>query len=195
MIINLALLTVLVIGAAAAFRGGLLQGMAIFFNVLLAATLATAWYEPFAEYLERYLQDYANFLDVASLWLLFAGILILLAAPTSLLFRTKVAFAPRVELIGSLIIGLMTGWTVAEFTAFSLHTAPLRSDVVPMPPQTMLFGLKPDRCWLYWVQGSTRNGPFAIIDQPFDPKSDFLERYAARRQTLSGEPPAAPAAN
>lgn len=195
MIINLALLAVLVIGAAAVFRGGLLQGIVMFFNVLLAATLATAWYEPLAEYLETYLKDYANFLDVASLWLLFAVILVLLAGPTSLLFRTKIAFAPPVELAGSLIVGLMTGWTVAEFTALSLHTAPLRSDVVPVPPQTMLYGLKPDRCWLWWMQGSTRNGPFAIVDQPFDPKSDFLERHAARRRVLSGEPPAAPAAN
>ena len=65
---------------------------------------------------------------------------------------------------------------------------------MPMPPQTMLFGLKPDRCWLWWIRGSSRNGPFAVVDNPFDPKDDFLERHAARRQALSGGDAAAPAA-
>lgn len=190
MIINLALLAVFVVGAVAVFRGGLLQGIAMFFAVLLAATFATAWYETLAAYLEKVLPSYTNFLDVASLWILFAVILALLAGPVTLLFRTKVEFAPPVELIGSLLVGLMAGWTVAEFTALSLHTAPLRSDVVPLPPQTMLFGLKPDRCWLWWMRGSSRNGPFAIADRPFDPNEDFLERHAERRKALSGEPPA-----
>jgi hypothetical protein len=67
MIVNLALLAVLLIVAGAVFRGGLLQGMMMFFNVLLAASFATAWYEAFAAYLERYLAPYTYFLDVIAL--------------------------------------------------------------------------------------------------------------------------------
>jgi hypothetical protein len=186
MIVNLALLAVLLIVAAAVFRGGLLQGMVMFFNVLLAASFATAWYEAFAAYLERYLAPYTYFLDVIALWSCFAVVLIVLATVTSRLFKTKVLFAPPVELGGRVLIGLMTGWTVAEFTALSVHTAPLRNDVVPMPPnQTMLFGLKPDRCWLWWVRGSSRNGPFAVGEAPFDPATDFLERHEQRRKSIS----------
>ena len=186
MIVNLALLAVLLIVAAAVFRGGLLQGMVMFFNVLLAASFATAWYEAFAAYLEQYLAPYTYFLDVIALWSCFAVVLIVLAPVTSLLFKTKVLFAPPVELGGRVLIGLMTGWTVAEFTALSVHTAPLRNDVVPMPPnQTMLFGLKPDRCWLWWVRGSSRHGPFAVGEAPFDPATDFLERHEQRRKSIS----------
>ena len=117
MIINLALLLVFVVAAVAVFRVGLVQGGGIFLAVLLAATLATGWYEAFAAYLEKYLPDFAAFLDVAALWLLFAGLVILLAAPLGLIFRTRVAFAQPVELAGSIVLAILTGWTVAEFTA------------------------------------------------------------------------------
>ena len=196
MIINLALIVVFLVVAGAVFRGGLLRGMVMFFNVLLAATFATAWHETLATYLETYLGEYSNFLDVAAMWMLFAVILIGLAVPTTLLVRPKVEFGAPIELIGSLLMGLLTAWTVTEFSSLSLHAAPLRSDVVPMPPQTMLFGLKPDRCWLWWVDGSSKNGPFAVVDRPFVATGeDFLARHAARRKALSGEPPpASPAA-
>lgn len=188
MIINLALLAVILIVAVGVTRGGLLQGIMMFFNVLLAASFATAWYESLATYLERYLAPYTYFLDVIALWCCFAIILLVLTTVTSQLFKTKVFFAPPVELGGRVLIGLMTGWMVAEFTALSLHTAPLRNDVVPMPPdQTMLFGLKPDRCWLWWVRGSSRNGPFAVGDAPFDGNTDFLERHEERRKSISQE--------
>lgn len=188
MILNLALLAVILIVTAAIFRGGLLQGMMMFFNILLAASFATAWYEALARYLERHLAPYTFFLDIIALWSCFAVILLVLATVTSQLFKTKVLFVPPVELGGRLLIGLMAGWTVAEFTALSLHTAPLRNDVVPMPPnQTMLFGLKPDRCWLWWVRGSSRNGPFAVGESPFDPHTDFLERHEERRKLISEE--------
>lgn len=195
MIVNLALVAILVIVTFAVGRGGLLRAMGMFFAVLVAASLASAWYEPFAAYLEKSLEPYRYFLDIAALWFLFAVIVVLFGAMVQWLTRRPVAFPKPVELVGCILVGLMAGWTVTEFAAFTLHTAPLRAGIMPSAGSSMLFGLKPDRCWLWWMQGSTRNGPFAIVDQPFDPKSDFLERHAARRRVLSGEPPAAPAAN
>jgi len=189
MIINLALLAVLVVVAVAAFRGGLLQGMVAYFNVLLAASFATAWYETLATSLEHSLAPYTYFLDVISLWLLFIVVLVVLAGVTFLLFRTritKVRFLPPVELGGRILLALMTGWVFVELMAVSIHTAPLRKDIVPMPPnESMLFGLKPDRCWLWWVRGSSRNGPFAVTTAPFDSAGDFLERHQKRREVIS----------
>jgi len=188
--VNLALLAVLVVVGVASARGGLLQGMAMFFNVLVAASFATAWCGPLAEFLRPFFEPYANFLEVAAAWLLFTLILAVLATATSQLLKAKVPFVRPVELAGRVLVGLVTGWTAAEFTALTIHTAPLMSDVVPMPPQrSMLFGLKPDRCWLWWVRGSSRNGPFAVPGQPFDPEKDFIERHAAWREELSGGPP------
>lgn len=193
MLINLALLAVLVVVAVAAARGGLLQGMALFFNVLVAGSFATAWYEVLAKFLTQYFEPYAAFLDVVSAWLLFAVILAVLATVTSLILKVKLPFAPPVDLAGRVLIGLMTGWTAAEFMALSIHTAPLQSDIVPMPPsRSMLFGLKPDRCWLWWVRGSSRNGPFAVREARFDETNDFLERYQDRRNQLSQQPAAVP---
>lgn len=193
MIINLALLAVLAVVAVAVFRGGLLQGLMQYFNVLLAASFATAWYETLAAYLELYLADYTYFLDAVAMWATFAVILVTLVTVTSVIFKTKVLFPPPVELAGRILIGLLTGWVVVEFTALSIHTAPLRNDIVPMPPdRTMLFGLKPDRCWLWWVRGSSRNGPFAIPDEPFDKSDDFLERHEERRKAISQDPSVQP---
>lgn len=188
MLIDLPLVAILLVVAAAVFRAGLLQGMMLFFNVLVAATFATAWYETLAAYLERYLAPYTYFLDIVSLWATFTLILVTLVTVTSVLFKTNVMFAPRVEIIGRILVGLLTGWTVVEFTALSIHTAPLKNEVVPMPPdRSMFFGLKPDRCWLWWVRGSSRNGPFATGDEPFDKTDDFLERHEERRKTISQE--------
>jgi len=189
-ILNLALLVILLIVTVGVARGGLFQAMGLFFAVLLAASLASAWYEPLAAYLEKSLEPYRYFLDIAALWLLFAMIVVALGASVHQLTKRKVSFHPHVELAGSILVGLMAGWTVVEFAAFSLHTAPLRAGVMPTQAGTsMLFGLKPDRCWLWWVRGSSRNGPFAISGQPFDPAKDFVERYAARWERLSGGPP------
>ncbi|NCA11063.1 hypothetical protein EBR56_04520 [bacterium] len=193
MIINLALMAILLVVVAAIFRAGLLQGMMLFFNVLVAATFATAWYETLATYLERYLAPYTYFLDIVSLWATFALILVTLVTVTSQLFKKNVMFAPQVEIIGRILVGLLTGWTVVEFTALGLHTAPLKNEVVPMPPErSMLFGLKPDRCWLWWVRGSSRNGPFATPDEPFDKSEpddpfNFFKRHEDRRKTISQE--------
>jgi len=188
MIIDLALLAILLVVVAAVFRAGLLQGMMLFFNVLVAASFATAWYETLVAYLERYLAPYTYFLDIVALWATFALILVTLVTVTSQLFRTNFMFAPRVEIIGRILVGLLTGWTVVEFTALGFHTAPLKNEIVPMPPdRSMFFGLKPDRCWLWWVRGSSRNGPFATGDEPFDKSDDFLERHEERRKTISQE--------
>lgn len=191
MILNIALLVILLIVAVAVARGGLFQSMGLFFAVLLAASLATAWYEPLVASLEKPLEPYRYFLDVAALWLLFGVLLALFGAGVHQLTKRKIGFHKHVELAGSILVGLMAAWTVVEFAAFSLHTAPLRADVIPTKQgESLLFGLKPDRCWLWWMRGSTRNGPFAITGRPFDPDTDFVERYATRREQLSGVPEA-----
>lgn len=192
MILNLALVAILAIVAFAVGRGGLLQAMGMFFAVLLAASLASGWYEPFAAYLEKPLEPYRHVLDIAALWMLFAVLVLLFGAMVQLLTKRPVTFPKPVDLVGSILVGLMAGWTVTEFAAFTLHTAPLRAGVMPAEGSSMLFGLKPDRCWLWWVRGSSRNGPFATPDEPFDKSEpddpfNFFKRHEDRRKTISQE--------
>ena len=158
MILNIALIAILLVVAFGVGRGGLVRAMGMFFAVLLAASLASGWYEPLVEYLVKPLEPYRYFLDVAALWLLFAGIAVLLGAIVQWLTRHPISFPKPVDLAGSILVGLMAGWTVTEFAAFSLHTAPLRAGIMPPPGSSMLFGLKPDRCWLWWMRGSSRIG-------------------------------------
>jgi len=188
-VINLGLVAIMALVGVRVFRGGLLRGLSMFLSVLVAASLATAWYEWIAAALEKEFPAYAYFLDVAAVWLLFGGMLALLGTATAWLMRGDIRFAKPVEIGGSVVIALMTAWTVIEFTALSLHTAPLKTDAVPTNPGTsMLFGLKPDRCWLWWMRGSSRNGPFANPAYVFDPENDFVERHELRRAQLTREP-------
>lgn len=189
MAINLALLAILLLVAAGSFRGGLWQGLILFLNVVVAATIAVAWYESLAGYLEKYLAAFTYFLDVASLWLLFVLILVVLGTATHQVAKAPLRFAKPVEWGGGLLVALMTAWTVIELAAFTIHIAPLSTTAVPMSPdQSMLFGLKPDAWWLWWARGATRNGPFAVPAHRFDAQDDFFARHAKRREQLAAEP-------
>ena len=134
MILNLALVAILLVVAFGVARGGLLQAIGMFFTVLVAASLASGWYEPVVAALEKSLTSYKYFLDVAAIWLLFGVTLIVLGAVVQVLTRKKGVFRPPVEMIGSILVGLMAAWTVVEFAAFSLHTAPLRTGTGPSGP-------------------------------------------------------------
>jgi hypothetical protein len=189
MVINLALVAILLLVGGGAFRGGLWQGLILFLNVVVAATIAVTWYESLAGLLEKYLAAFTYFLDVVSLWLLFVLILVVLGTATHQVAKASLKFIPPVEWAGSILVALMTAWTVVELAAFTIHIAPLSTSAVPMPPeQSMLYGMKPDAWWLWWARGSTRNGPFAVPAHRFDAQDDFFARHAKRREQLASEP-------
>jgi hypothetical protein len=189
MIVNLVLLVVFATVSACLTLGGLWGGIVMLVNVLLAATLATAWYESLAGLIKPWLTSYDYVLDIVCLWGLLAAILAALREITDRVSRTKVRFAPPVERFGAPVAAVLTAWVVVCFTAASLHVAPVPRDVIqPTPEARMLFGLAPDRRWLAWVRGSTQRGPFARPDHAFDPQADFIIRMANRRARLEAEP-------
>jgi hypothetical protein len=158
-------------------------------NVVLAATVSTAWYEKLVAVLEPRLPSYTYLLDFVSMWALFCLLLLGLREATDRISRTKVKLRRPVELFGGPLVAAVVGWVMTCFTAASLHTAPVpRDSVQPTPEARMFFGLAPDRKWLSWVHGSTIAGPFAVPDSPFDKDADFIIRYADRRKRLENEP-------
>ena len=188
MTISLILLALFVAVSFALWREGPWSGLIMFLNVLLAASLATAWYPWVVAWLEPRMASYTYLLDFVVLQGLFCLLLLVFREVTDRLSRTRVRFRRPVELAAGPIVAVLTAWVVVCFTAASLHTAPLPRDMIqPTPEARMFFGLAPDRRWLAWVRGSSTNGPFARPRNPFDPEADFILRYADRRRALEAE--------
>jgi hypothetical protein len=185
MIISILLLVIFIAVAFAIWSEGTWSGLIMLLNVLLAASLATAWYEWVAAWLEPRVSSYTYVLDVIALQGLFALLLLVFRETTDRVSRTRVRFRKPVELAGAPIVALLTAWVTVCFMAASLHTAPLPRDLIqPTPEARMFFGLSPDRRWLAWVHAVTAKGPFARPDHAFDPEADFILRYADRRKAL-----------
>ncbi len=188
MILNLVLLIVFIAVTLMLTREGLWTGLVTLLNVLLATSVATAWYEVLANSLERYLPSYTYLLDSLSIWAIFSVVLLVLREVTDRTSRTKVKFLRQVEFIGAPAIAMIVGWLMVAFTAASLHTAAVPRDIVqPTPEKNLFFGLAPDRKWLQWVRNASRSGPFGSPDHPFDSDARFILRYADRRLKLEGE--------
>jgi len=188
MIITLPLLVILAAVTGMLVREGLWRSILMFFNVLFAASVATAWYATLANWLEGRLAQYVYLIDFLSIWLIFCAVLAILREVTDRLAPTKVEFPLLVERIGVGIAAFMTGWVMVAFTAATLHMAPVpRDDVQPTPEARMFLGLSPDRKWLGWIRGNSRTGPFSKgmdgnrPDRMFDRNADFILRYADKR--------------
>ena len=185
MTITLVLLVVLAAVTGMLVREGLWRSLLMFFNVLVAATLATGWYQALAGLAEKYLAEFTYLLDFLCIWLIFCAVLALAREATDRMSRRAVVFPPLVERIGGGIVALATGWLVMAFTAATLHTAPVPRDVIqPTPEARMFLGLSPDRKWLSWVRSSSAKGPFSRPVAAFDADAEFILRYADRRLKL-----------
>jgi hypothetical protein len=188
MIVSLMLLGIFIAVSFALWREGPWSGLIMLLNVLLAASLATAWYPVVVARLEPLLGSYTYLLDFIALQGTFCVLLLALREITDRLSRNRVRFRKPVELAAGPLVAVLTAWVVVCFTAASLHTAPVPRDFIqPTPEARMFFGLAPDRRWLAWVRGSSLRGPFAHPADAFDPEADFILRYASRRQALEAE--------
>jgi len=189
MIISLILLGIFIVVSFALWREGPWSGLIMLLNVLLAASLATAWYPLVVSWLEPLLASYTYLLDFVALQGTFCVFLLVMREITDRVSRTRVRFRKPVELAAGPLVAMLTAWVVVCFTAASLHTAPVPRDFIqPTPEARMFFGLAPDRRWLAWVRGSSLSGPFASPDHAFDSHADFILRYASRRHALEAEP-------
>lgn len=188
-VITFLLLGLFIAVSFALWREGLWGAAIMLLNVLLAATVATAWYERLVSFLMGWIPTYDYLLDFVALWGLFAVTLLALREVSDRVSRRKVRFRKPVEMFGGPVVAAIAAWIFVCFTAASLHTAAVPRDTIQATPEaTMFFGLEPDRRWLQWVRGSTSRGPFAVAKNSFDPDADFILRYATRRRQLEQQP-------
>lgn len=202
--ISMLLLLVFFIIIAMLWNEGCWSNILTLINVLLAALIATNYFEPMADWVEGFsdgMHSYTYLWDFLSLWGLFFLTYGILRTVTDQLSKTRVRFKMPVEHVGRVFFA---GWAALVFISFlsmSLHLAPLaavplRGSFHEKPDDGVFFGLALDRNWLGLMQSRSRGalshkgGSDASNNEDdnerlvFDPKSEFIFKYHSRRETL-----------
>jgi hypothetical protein len=192
MYLNIALLLILFACIASTINNGLWTNLILLINVVSSALVATCYYEPVAESFDDLVPSYGAANDIVSIWLVFAGTLALLGWATDVLSKVKVRYLRPVDRFGGMFISCWIGWVVVCFTTMTLHTAPLgrnfaAGDFQPSldgDGSRMFFGLAPDHRWLGFAQKMSRGVYSCNPMNMFDPRADFIIKYAQRRKSF-----------
>jgi hypothetical protein len=184
------------------FTEGMWSNTVRLVNVVTAALLATNSFEWVAQELEGWWPSFSYYWDFLAMWGLFVLFTAIFRGATDFISKVKVRFRKITDQVGSPILALLIAWVMVCFTAASLHTAPLPRNFMGYKPggdAKMFLGLAPDLKWLAFVQSmsrgtfSSRATPEDIQKEPdwqkdqkctFDPRSEFLLKYATRRADL-----------
>jgi hypothetical protein len=177
------------------YNEGLWSNAIRLINVIFAALLAMNFFEPLAGWLDSMQPSYGYFWDFISLWGLFIVFSIIFRALTDTASKVKVRFLKITDQIGSGLLAVWIGWVMVCFTMVTLHTAPLAKNCLRdsfHPEEQMVLGFAPDRLWLGFTQKMSM-GPYnrSVSEAQwksektiFDPRGEFLPKYATRRAAL-----------
>jgi len=164
---------------------GLWGILLLMINAIFAGLITMNVFEPMANFLDKQSEGLTYFWDFLSLWVIFAMTFAFLRTFTDSLSQTKVRFKFPLELSGSIIASLLTGWIVVCFFLFSLHTAPLGRNsfgkAFAVSPDAANFFLSPDRLWLGFTQSRSAGALSKSTPTVFDPDSEFILKYGQRR--------------
>ena|SRR5688572_17322234 len=190
-LLNLCLIIIFLVCLLMSLASGLWGNLIMVFNVLLAALIATNYFEPLAGWLDGQMPSYTFLVDFIAMWLIFSLSIVVLRAITDTLSRVKVRFKKPVELVGGLVCGGIVGWLMICFSLFSLHTAPLGVTFLGggfNPGANMFFGMAPDRSWGRFAAGQSDAESGALATgQEFD-LAGYLKTYAERRAAFEQQP-------
>ncbi|MBA4015650.1 MAG: hypothetical protein C0483_00535 [Pirellula sp.] len=192
---NYVLLILFISIVATLLRDGLWSNTITLFSTVTAAVVATNYFEPVADLLTGFVPAMLHFWDLLALGLVFTVTYVLLRTIGTKLSRFRVRFHPPVDNFGGVLMAAFIGWTAVMFVCFALHLAPLSRNFMGGsfdPEQNMLYGLAPDRKWLGFMQklsnggawGRNVSGDSDTAATTFDPKSEFMLKYASRRAWL-----------
>lgn len=189
MYIDIILAVVFFACVASTINNGLWSNIILLINLVSAGLVATCYYEPVAELFDDLVPSYGAANDMVSIWLVFAGTLGILGGATDMLSRVKVRFLRPVDRFGGMFLSCWIGWATVCFSLMTLHTAPLPrnfagGDFQPAPEATMVGPLEPDHRWLGFVQKMSRGVYSCSPMNMFDPRADFVLKYAQRRKSF-----------
>jgi len=206
--LTLLLVAVFFVCVAMLWNEGMWSNALALVNVVLAGLVATNYFEPAAEAMDRQMPSYTYLWGFLMLWGLFAATYLVLRTVTDLISRQRVRFKMPVEHTGRVLFAVWVGWIMVGFTTMSLHVAPLGPESFggefqrkPEGKKSNNFlGMAPDRQWLAFVQKCSRGALCRSDDRAssphaedqgmrvFDPKSDFIMKYHTRRANFAKEP-------
>ena len=192
---------ILMLGGAYAFwRQGVLPAFAMTVNILLAGLIAFCFFEPIAEQLDSMLADtfLHGYQDSFSLVALFCLTLLFLRWASNELIHTIIWYNPVLQQGGAVLFGLLAGYLVAGFLTCVAQTLPANEHFLQLEPLVKVDSsgkishriLPADRVWLALMHRASKTA-FEWSndnDQPtlFDPDGSFEVRYAHERR-VSGE--------
>ena len=197
MVVTVLMFVILFACAAMLYNDGMWSNSIRLINAITAGLLAMNFFEPAADWLESQAPAYSYFCDFIALWGLFIIFSMIFRLITDRLSQVKVKFLKIIDQIGSGVLALWIGWVMVCFTMVSLHTAPLAKNCLFgdfQPEQKMFLGFAPDRQWLGFTQKmsqeayarSASDAEWKAEKTIFDPRGEFLPKYATRRATLEG---------
>lgn len=194
-VFSILMIIIFVAVVASSLNEGLWGNAITFFNLVISALLATNYWEPLSSWLSEQIPSGRYLWDFVTLWAVFSVSMFILRALTDAASKYKMKFAKAVDAIGAFGFSLASGWVLVAFLMMTLHTAPLAREFLGggfQPEEQMFFGMAPDRHWLGFVQRLS-NGAYRPINPGdefygFDPGSEFLIKYAARRAEYAEDP-------
>ncbi len=162
---------------------------------VLAGIMAVNYFEPTAKALENLAPSYTFAMDFLAFWLVFVMVFLLLQGAGMGLSRVRVRFLKIADRIGSGILSVLIGWVMVCLVTTSMHLAPFPRDAlggsfrVESSPKG---GLAPDYMWLGFVQKLSQGAYCRSATEQewkqekyvFDPKGEFMLKYATRRSQL-----------
>ncbi len=206
---NVLLIFLIVMGlgmvAAATWLVGLWNNVITWVNLMIAAMVASSFFEPLATILNNNAPESSYLVDFAAMWGLFIGSFVMLRVATEVLSRYRLTFDIWTEMVGRSILAILIATTLFAFTCFTLHTAPLPiagswGERFQPTPDAQSFGIGADRAWMSFIQSASRGSlaefrdsrllppyelPTHSQSREFDPANEFIIRYHDRRRLLS----------
>ncbi|HEY6564497.1 MAG TPA: hypothetical protein VIY86_08375 [Pirellulaceae bacterium] len=189
MFLTVLILIVMIVCIALLWNEGMWGNALTLVNVVLAALLATSYYEPVATMMEARMPSFTYICDFLAIWSVFSLSLLILRTTTDQISKHRVRFKMPVEVSGRIGFAILTAWVFACFFVATLHVSPLartaiRGSFEPTIMGTRFLGLSPDRYWLAFVH--SRSGGALSRREPsvFDAEGDWIPKYAARRKSF-----------
>lgn len=176
------LLVILASAVACLWNRGIWTASLALINTVLAALLAMNYFEPLANKLGS---PKSNMMDFLCLWGLFAVFFFVMRLATDLVSRMHSAISVcarhdwrravgDLDRLGTVLVH------AGEPARRRSRRSPFLGSFMETPDQKMV-GVGPDRIWLAFTRSASL-GAFSNGEEGFDPKGEFIYKYAARRK-------------